>query len=285
MKTTLIHAADALGLERAATVKMAVVQMVSGPDVPANLAQAASALAQAQAQGAQWVLLPEYFAILAADEQARWQAAEVEGVGPIQTWLAQQARLRQCWLVAGSVPLRGGHPHKTRNSCLVYSPEGGLKARYDKIHLFGFQQGQERYDESASIEAGDEAVVVQTPFGRVALSICYDLRFPELYRALGPIDFLLLPAAFTATTGRAHWEPLLRARAIENQCYVLAAGQGGLHPNGRQTHGHSMIIDPWGQILGQLDQGPGVLCLELSLTQLAQVRANLPALEHRRITV
>jgi len=205
------------------------------------------------------------------------------GDGPIQDFLADAARRHGIWLVGGSIPTDADDSAKLRNTCLVCDAAGRQVARYDKIHLFGFAKGAERYDEAATIEAGAAPVAFDSPWGRVALGICYDLRFPELFRALGEIDLLVLPAAFTETTGRAHWELLLRARAVENQCYVVASAQGGQHPNGRVTHGNSMVIDPWGDILARLDKGEGAAVAELSAARLAEVRSSLPALQHRKL--
>lgn len=263
--------------------RIAAVQMVSSPRVAENLRVAESLVAQAADQGAQLVLLPEYFPIIGASEGDRLRAREAFGAGTVQSWLAETASKYGLWLVAGSIPLNAEARRKMRNSLLVYDPAGCCVARYDKIHLFGFEQGDERYDESLFIEAGDVLQAVDTPFGRMALSICYDLRFPELYRQLGEIDLILMPAAFTETTGRAHWEILLRARAIENQCYVLAAGQGGQHENGRLTHGNSMVVDPWGEILDRKLKGPGIVIAELDHGKIEQVRASLPALKHRKL--
>jgi nitrilase len=206
---------------------------------------------------------------------------EQDGSGPIQDWLAATAARHGIWLIGGSIPLAASVPDKVLNSSVAYGPDGKRVARYDKIHLFGFQKGAERYNESATIEAGHQPVTFTTPFGRIGLSICYDLRFPELYRALGEVDLLVIPAAFTETTGRAHWEILLRARAIENQCYVLAIGQGGHHENGRETHGNSMLIDPWGSILDRKLKGPGIVIGEVDHAFIADTRASLPALQHR----
>ena len=263
------------------TVRLAALQMVSTPRVADNLRQAESLMDEAQAQGATVLALPEYFPIIGARDTDRLAAREPFAHGPIQDWLASQARQRQVWIFAGSLPLTAQDPDKMRNALLVYDPTGRCVARYDKMHLFGFRQGDEQYDEAAFIEAGNQPVAVDTPFGRVALSICYDLRFPELYRRLGPVDLIVLPAAFTDTTGRAHWEILLRARAIENQCYVLAIGQGGQHENGRLTHGNSMIIDPWGEILDRKLKGPGVVIADLDPARLTDIRQRLPALNHR----
>jgi len=255
--------------------------MVSGPRVADNLALAGRLVDEAVAQGAQLVALPEYFPIIGAADADRVRAREDFGHGPIQDWLAATAQKHGIWVFAGSIPLTASLPDKMRNSSLAYNPAGECVARYDKMHLFGFSKGDESYDEAAFIEAGSQPVAVDTPFGRIALSICYDLRFPELYRALGAVDLILMPAAFTDTTGRAHWEILLRARAIENQCYLLAVGQGGRHENGRLTHGNSMIIDPWGEILDRKLKGPGVVIADLDHARIAEIRESLPALAHR----
>jgi predicted amidohydrolase len=262
-------------------VRVAAVQMVSTPRVDENLRTAATLIAEAVAGGAALVALPEYFPIMGISDADKVRVREFDGHGPIQDFLAASAREHAIWLIGGSLPLSAEHPEKVLNSCLAYNPQGQRVARYDKIHLFGFRQGDECYDESATIEAGRQVVGFATPFGRVGLSICYDLRFPELYRALGVTDLLVIPAAFTETTGRAHWEILLRARAIENQCYVLAVAQAGRHENGRETHGNSMLIDPWGVIVARQAKGPGVIIGELDPNRLAEVRANLPALRHR----
>ena len=260
---------------------VAAVQMVSGPRVAENLEAAARGVAEAAAQGARIVALPEYFPIMGLAEGDKVKVREADGSGPIQDFLGATAKRHGIWLIGGSIPLEARDPAKVMNSTLVYNPRGERAARYDKIHLFGFQKGAERYDEAASIEAGSEPVALDTPYGRIGLSICYDLRFPELYRHLGPVDLLVVPAAFTETTGRAHWEILLRARAIENQCYVLAVGQGGHHENGRETHGNSMVIDPWGTILDRKLKGPGVVLGLLEHGRIAETRASLPALQHR----
>lgn len=263
--------------------RIAAVQMVSGPRVADNLAAAGRLIDDAVAQGAQLVVLPEYFPIIGAADADRVRAREPFGRGTVQDWLAATAWRHGIWLLAGSIPLEAQAPDKMRNSSLVYNPAGECVERYDKVHLFGFRKGDEAYDEASFIEAGDQLVTVDTPFGRIALSICYDLRFPELYRALAPVDLIVVPAAFTETTGRAHWEILLRARAIENQCYVLAVGQGGTHENGRQTHGNSMIVDPWGEILDRKLKGPGVVIAELDHRRIADIRESLPALAHRKL--
>ena len=262
-------------------MKIAAVQMVSGPEVAPNLATAGRLVAEAAGAGASLVALPEYFPLIGAGDTDRLAAREREGAGPIQDFLADSARRHGVWLVGGSIPLFADDPDKLRNSCLVFDPQGRRVARYDKIHLFGFRKGAESYYEAATIERGHAPVAFDCPLGRVGLAICYDLRFPELFRALGELDLLVLPAAFTETTGRAHWEMLLRARAVENQCFLLASAQGGLHPTGRMTHGNSMIVDPWGEVLARMDKGEGVVVAELDPQRIADTRASLPALKHR----
>jgi nitrilase len=261
---------------------VAVVQMVATAEVAGNLAAAALLLDRAAAQGARLVLLPENFALMGRRETDKLAIMEADGEGPIQDWLAAQARRLGLWLVGGSMPLAAGDG-RCHAACLVYDEQGQRRARYDKIHLFDVDLGGgESYRESRSIAPGKEPVLVATPWGRMGLSICYDLRFPELYRAYGGAELLVVPSAFTQRTGLAHWDVLLRARAIENLAFVLAADQGGQHDNGRQTFGGSQIIDPWGTVLGRLDKGPGVCMAHLDLDFLGQCRAALPALEHRR---
>ncbi|MBK7136684.1 MAG: carbon-nitrogen hydrolase family protein [Rhodocyclales bacterium] len=261
--------------------RIAAVQMVSGPDIAQNLRDADRLVAEAAARGARLVALPEYFPLISGDETDKVRAREKEGEGPLQDFLRETALRHKVWLVGGSIPLEASVPEKVRNSCLAFDDAGRRVARYDKIHLFGFRRGTEQYDESRTIEAGGEAVAFDSPVGRVGLSICYDLRFPELYRSMGPVDLLVVPAAFTHTTGQAHWELLLRARAVENLCYVLASAQGGTHPSGRRTWGDSMVVDPWGVVLERLAQGPGVVTAEIDPARIAELRASLPALQHR----
>ena len=255
--------------------------MVSSPSVDDNLATARRLVAQAAAGGALLVVLPEYWAIMGQQETDKLAHAEQPGSGPIQDGMAQMARQHGIWLIGGTLPLISGQEGKVLNTTLVYDPQGEPAGRYDKIHLFGFTRGTESYNESRTIVPGAQVLSIETPFGRVGLSICYDLRFPELYRAMGDCALIVVPAAFTHTTGSAHWEVLLRARAIENQCYVLASAQGGLHPNGRRTWGHSMLIDPWGEVIAVLPEGEGVVSGEIDLVLLAGVRESLPALTHR----
>jgi nitrilase len=272
-------------------MKIAALQMVSTPSVEQNLASASRLIAEAAAAGAAWVSLPEYFCLMGHSDRDKLSIAEVPGCGPIQQMLADAAKRHSVWVIGGTLPLRGDDPERVFNSCCVYAPDGTLAARYDKLHLFCFDNGRERYDEGRVLRAGSEPVAFSAPSGgiggplRVGLSICYDLRFPELYRSLmaqPPCDLLAVPSAFTHTTGQAHWELLLRARAVENQCYVIAAAQGGLHENGRRTWGHSMVIDPWGEVLAVQPEGGAVVIAELDLQRLASVRSQLPALAHRR---
>jgi nitrilase len=218
-----------------------------------------------------------------AGEDAAGAAREKDGDGPIQAFLAEQARRHRVWIVGGSVPLESGAPGKVRNACLVYDQEGRRVARYDKIHLFGFELGNERYTEERTIEPGAQVVTLDSPYGKLGISICYDLRFPELYRAMGEVDLIFVPSAFTETTGKAHWDTLVRARAIENLAYVVAPAQGGYHVNGRETHGHTMIVDPWGVVLDRLARGSGVVVAGVNPTYQAKVRRSLPALAHKTV--
>ena len=262
-------------------LKVAAVQMVSTTSVDGNLARARVLVAEAAATGAGLVVLPEYFCLMGQRDTDKLGVAEAHGDGPLQRALAELAREHRIWLVAGTLPLLSPEPGKVYNSTLVYAPDGREACRYDKVHLFGFSGLGERYAEADTILPGDAPASFGMPGAQVALGVCYDLRFAELFRSLAPFDVLVLPAAFTAITGEAHWEVLLRARAIENQCYVVASAQGGLHENGRRTWGHSMIIDPWGRIEACLPEGEGVVVAELDPARLSSVRARLPALDHR----
>ncbi|HRH88894.1 MAG TPA: carbon-nitrogen hydrolase family protein [Rubrivivax sp.] len=266
-------------------MKIAAVQMVSTPDVARNLDAAATLIARAAAAGAQLVALPEYFCLMGHRDDDKLAVAEAEGDGPIQRFLAASARKHRLWLVGGTLPLRAPGAARVRNSSLAFAPDGALAARYDKMHLFAFDNGREQFDEARVLEAGPAPVALQAGPLRVGLSVCYDLRFPELYRALmqPPCDVLCVPSAFTYTTGQAHWELLLRARAIENQCVVLAPAQGGVHDNGRRTWGHSMIVDPWGEVLAMQAEGEGVVIADVDLQRRDAVRTQLPALRHRRL--
>jgi deaminated glutathione amidase len=263
--------------------RVAAVQMASGPNIAGNLQEAARLIELAAASGARLVALPEYFAIMGMKETDKVAVREKLGNGPIQSFLAETAKKHGIWLVGGSVPLESEKADKVRNTCLVYDKTGAQVARYDKIHLFSFSSGAENYAEERTIEPGSQVVTFDSPFGKVGLSICYDLRFPELYRAMKDVDIILIPAAFTATTGKAHWEPLIRARAIENLAYVIAPAQGGYHVNGRETHGDSMIVDPWGVVLDRLPRGSGVVVAGINPGHQRSVRQSLPALAHRTL--
>ena len=273
-------------------MKIAAIQMVSTPSVERNCETARRLVAQAAREGARLAVLPEYFCFMGRGDRDKLAIAEPPGDGPIQRMLAETAREHRLWLVGGTLPLhgvadveKGKDGARAMNANLVFSPEGEAVARYDKIHLFRYDNGREQYDEGRTLLAGSTPASFEADGHRVGLSVCYDLRFPELYRALmrPPCDLLCVPSAFTASSGAAHWEVLLRARAIENQCYVVAAAQGGTHENGRRTFGHSLVIDPWGEIVAiRRDDGEGVVAAELSRERIADVRSQLPALEHRR---
>lgn len=265
------------------TIKIAAVQMVSTPVLEENFATARRLIAQAVQQGAQLVLLPEYWPAMGMQEADKIAYAELPDVGPIQKFMSDMAREHRIWLIGGTLPMATAEPGKVLNSSIVYDPAGVRIARYDKIHLFSFTRGEESYDEARTIMHGAEITSFDAPFGKVGLSVCYDLRFPELYRALGDCTLIVVPAAFTYTTGKAHWEILLRARAVENQCYVLAAAQGGHHPNGRRTWGHSMLIDPWGEVKAVLPEGEGIVIGDIEPHHLRRVRESLPALKHRKL--
>lgn len=269
--------------------KVAAVQMASGPNVSANLSEAERLIAMAAKSGAKLVVLPENFAVMGMNEHDKLRIAEQDGNGQIQHFLAEQASRHNIWLVGGTCPLAGDSPGKVHAACLVFNPQGQRVARYDKIHLFDvkIEETGERYEESDTIQPGHNVVVIDTPFGKLGLAICYDIRFPELFRAMleQGVEIIAVPAAFTAITGRAHWEMLMRARAIENLCFVIASAQGGYHVNGRETHGDSMIVDPWGVILDRLPGGSGVVVAEIELERLNSVRRNFPALEHRRFSI
>lgn len=269
------------------TDKIAAIQMASGPNVNANLFEAARLIGQAAEAGAGLVVLPENFAIMGMKEEDKVNVQETHGEGLIQDFLSQQASKYKLWLVGGTIPLKSANPDKVMASCLLFDDHGAEVARYDKIHLFdvSLEDDGGQYTESASTEHGDKVCVVDTPFGRLGLAVCYDLRFPEQFRAMldQGMELCALPSAFTAITGRAHWEVLVRARAIENSCHIVAAAQGGYHINGRETHGDSMIVGPWGVILDRLPSGSGVVVAELDRERIASIRRSLPAIEHRRL--
>ncbi|HKT97189.1 MAG TPA: carbon-nitrogen hydrolase family protein [Paraburkholderia sp.] len=261
--------------------RVAALQMVSTPDRDRNLADAERLIAQAASQGARLVLLPEYFCFMGHKDSDKLAIREAYGDGPIQRFLADAARRHGVWIIGGTLPLKAPEETRVLNTTLVFDPSGAERARYDKIHLFSFEKGAESFDEARTIRPGADVRTFDAPFGRVGLSVCYDLRFPELYRRMGDCALMVVPSAFTYTTGRAHWAILLRARAVENQCYMLAAAQGGQHENGRRTWGHSMLIDPWGEIVDVRDENPGVVIGDIDLERMAAVRASLPAWRHR----
>jgi predicted amidohydrolase len=262
---------------------VAAIQMVSTPDLEDNLVTVRRLVAEAAGKGATLVALPEYWPIMGMTDVDKVALAEDPGAGPIQACMAELAREHGIWLVGGTLPIVSPSAGKVLNTTLVYDPQGVSMSRYDKIHLFGFNKGTESYDEARTIVPGDTVGVFDAPFGRVGLSVCYDLRFPELYRAMGECALIIVPAAFTYTTGRAHWEVLLRARAIENQCYVLAAAIDVHAALGRRTWGHSMLVDPWGEVKAVLPEGEGVIAGELDPVFLLGVRDSLPALRHRKM--
>ncbi|MDE2429615.1 MAG: carbon-nitrogen hydrolase family protein [Burkholderiales bacterium] len=264
-------------------MKVAAIQMVSTPDLSDNMTSAKRLLQQAAEHGAKLLLLPEYWPTMGLQETDKLSIAEQPGSGPIQTFMSEMASSLKVWLIGGTLPMVSPEEGKVLNTTLVFDPEGHQICRYDKIHLFGFTKGDESYEEARTITPGERVVSFDTDISKVGLSVCYDLRFPEMYRAMGPCSLIVVPAAFTYTTGQAHWEILLRARAIENQCYVLASGQGGKHVNGRRTWGHSMLIDPWGKIVDVLPEGEGIVSGELDLSVIAGIRESLPALKHRKL--
>ncbi len=262
---------------------VAAIQMASGPSVSANLEEAGRLIEDAASQGAKLVVLPEYFCIMGMRDTDKLAVKEQPGEGLVQTFLSETSRRLDVWLVGGSVPLASPESGKIYNSSLAYDNQGKLVARYDKIHLFGMSLGAERFAEEKTIKAGSEVVTFDSPFGRIGLSICYDLRFPELYRMMGAVDIILAPSAFTAITGKAHWEVLVRARAVENLAYVIAPGQGGYHVSGRETNGDSMIVDPWGAVMARLPRGAGAVVTTLDSEYQSNLRASLPALDHRAL--
>jgi nitrilase len=267
--------------------KLAAIQMSSGPNIQANLDEAAKLIEQAALQGAGLIVLPENFSQMPMNDEERVANAEVFGDGKVQSFLSLQSAKNKTWIVGGTVPIISDEEGKACSSSLLYNSEGELVARYDKIHMFDvlIEANNESYNESATTVAGTEVVVVDTPFGKLGLSVCYDLRFPELYRTMidKGMEICAIPSAFTAFTGQSHWEPLIRARAIENQCYVVASAQGGYHVNNRQTYGHSMIVNPWGNVLGSVGTGPGVVITELDRSVLETTRSKFQVLNHRKL--
>lgn len=267
--------------------RVAAIQMASGPNVNANLLEAARLINKAAEEGAKLVVLPENFALMGMSESDKVNIREADGSGPIQTFLAEQAAKHSIWLIGGTIPLAASDPARINAACLVFDDKGNRVARYDKIHLFDVKitESNERYNESETIEPGNQITVLDTPFGKLGLAVCYDLRFPGLFRRMSEegAELFALPASFTAITGKAHWSTLVRARAIENMSYIIAAAQGGYHANGRETYGHSMIVDPWGVELDTLSRGSGVVVADIDLNRLHDMRRSFPVLEHRKI--
>ena len=268
--------------------KVASIQMVSTADVDQNLESASELITQAVNQGAEFLQLPENFPFMGHEEFDKTAISETFGHGSIQDFLSEQSQKHSVWLMGGTIPLQASVTNKVRAACLLYSPEGNCTSRYDKIHLFDVMVNEafkESYHESNTLEPGNEIVVAETPIGNIGMSVCYDLRFPELYRAMHEkdVNIIAVPSAFTATTGKAHWGSLLRARAIENLCYVIASNQGGRHINDRETWGHSMIIDPWGKILDCVDKGSGIAIADIDLEKQKILRQNFPCLEHKTL--
>lgn len=265
--------------------KIAAIQMASAPEVRANLETAGRLIAEAATAGAKLIGLPENFYLVGRKEEDKVKAAEDEGDGPIQDFLAETAREHAVWLVGGTAPIRSADPARIRSACLVYDDSGRRVARYDKMHLFQFDATGEHYDEGRAIQPGTEALAVDSPFGRIALSVCYDVRFPELYRTLGTFEIAFVPSAFTVPTGSAHWHLLLRARAVENLAYVVAPAQGGTHASGRRTYGHTLIVDPWGTVLAERAEGEGVVFAEIDSARTIEMRRSLPALDNRKLSL
>jgi deaminated glutathione amidase len=274
-------------------INVAAVQMVSTDVVDENLEVAQKLITEAVSRQAKFITLPENFPLMSKEDNDRLATAEAFGAGPLQSFLAEQSKQHQIWLLGGTLPLQSGKPDKVLAASLLYNPKGECVAHYDKIHLFDVMvdeslrpSGEESYKESDTFEPGNEIIVAQTEIGNIGLSVCYDLRFPELYRKMhnNNVQIITAPSAFTATTGEAHWESLLKTRAIENLCYVIASNQGGTHVNGRETWGHSMIIDPWGTILASVDKGPGIAVATIDLTKQTKLRNSFPTLSHIKLT-
>jgi len=267
--------------------RVAAIQMASGPNVDANLNEVAKSIEDAAKAGAKLIVLPENFAFMGNNESDVVKIAENAGEGKIQSFLSEQAVKHSVWLVGGTIPIRATGSEKVRAACLVFDDQGKQQARYDKIHLFDVEilDSDEKYAESMTMEPGDEVIVIDSPFGRLGMAICYDLRFPELFRAMldKGAEIIAVPSAFTAITGRAHWEVIVRARAIENLSFVIAAAQGGYHVSGRETHGDSMIVDPWGTVLDRLPRGSGFVISDIDRERLGSIRRNFPATDHRRL--
>jgi deaminated glutathione amidase len=269
--------------------KIAAIQMCSSTSVDENIKTAADLISLAAANGAKMAVLPEMFPLMTKDKTHRADIKEAFGKGRIQSFLANQAKKSNIWIIGGTIPLTSDNSHKATAACLVYDNNGENVARYDKIHLFDANlDGDESYNESHSTEPGNKIVVIDTPFGRLGLSVCYDIRFPTLYSAMSDLgaEIIAVPAAFTATTGKDHWEVLTRCRAIENSCYIIAAGQGGTHESGRESHGNSMIINPWGEVIQQSPKdGNCIIYANIDLKKLHDIRKSMPIIKHRKLKI
>lgn len=267
--------------------RVAAIQMASGPNVDANLNEVGKIIADVVKAGAGLIVLPENFAFMGINESDIVKVAESPGTGKIQNFLSDQAAKHKVWLVGGTLPLKADNPGRVKAACMVFNEKGEQIARYDKIHLFDVElvDSNETYAESKTIEPGNEVVVVDSPFGQLGLAICYDVRFPEMFRAMlqKGAQLFAIPSAFTSITGKAHWEIMIRARAIENLSFVIAAAQGGYHISGRETHGDSMIVDPWGTVLDRLPRGSGYVISDMDRERLKNIRRNFPAIDHRRL--
>ena len=267
---------------------VAAIQMTSSAIVKDNLQQAAASIQQAVREGAKLIILPEMFAIIGSTPDVLLQAKEKYGEGPIQDFLAEQAQRHKIWLVAGTIPLQRTSTHKALAACLVFNDKGQCVARYNKIHLFDVMASEnEVYQESAIIEAGDQVTIIETPFGNLGLAVCYDVRFPELFKLLlnRGAEIIALPSAFTVPTGQSHWEVLVRARSIDALCYMIAPAQVGTHANGRKTYGHSLIVEPGGKILAELAEQPGIITADIDLTKVHEIRRRIPIIQHQRIRI
>ena len=269
-------------------MRIAVVQMASGSILQGNMLEAEKLIKSAVEDGADVVVLPENFGMITAREGEILKFGESYGDGPLQNFLSEQAAKNGIYLVGGTLPIKSEHSNKIRNTLLVFNPQGVCVSRYDKIHLFDvlLPNGDEQYHESNMFEPGEDIVVLEIGEIKLGLAICYDLRFPELFRALVDkgADVIVLPAAFTAVTGKAHWHTLIKSRAIENLCYMAASAQGGYHVNGRETYGHSLIVDPWGKVIDEIETGPGYAIADINLSQQQQIRERFPVLSHRKIS-
>jgi len=266
--------------------KAAAIQMASGPSIAANLTEAGRLIQIAAEGGASLVVLPENFALMPVEASERISAAEEYGTGPIQDFVSAQAAMHKIWIVAGTIGIKTKSGNRIRSACITYNDSGESVGRYDKIHLFDVKlESGEEYTESSVFEAGKDVCAIDTPYGKLGIAVCYDLRFPELFRKLldEGASIFVVPSAFTAGTGKAHWEVLLRARAVENLAYVIAAGQGGYHVDGRETYGDSMIVNPWGEVLDRLPRGSGVVIAKIDQDIQKRIRTGLPSIDHRRI--